>query len=206
MVRPPSVVVPGRVRPAACLQVFSLVCLGPPVESTAPGPPRKPFDSCGWARMIGVSIMEIRRGRPGIRSRLVWRVLVLVSLAVPLAVVLGKRPPGENVHRPDAVCLTCHTTNRDTLEGDRDAARGLLVSDLETRCNRCHSDEGPSHRTGIRPRKPVPDPLRLSADGLITCATCHFVHGEQSPFVYFLRIDNSRGWLCLTCHERSELE
>ena len=69
----------------------------------------------------------------------------------------------------------------------------------------CH-DEGPSHLTGVAPKKAVPDTLRLSQEGLITCATCHFAHGEQNPHNDFLRMDNSRGALCLTCHELSELE
>jgi hypothetical protein len=85
------------------------------------------------------------------------------------------------------------------------AARGLLVPDLESRCIACH-DEGPSHHTGIRPKKPVPDTLPLSRDGLITCATCHFIHGEQDPYGDFVRIDNARGGLCLTCHELQELQ
>jgi len=52
----------------------------------------------------------------------------------------------------------------------------------------------------------VPDALPLSVEGLITCATCHFMHGEQAPFRDFVRIENSRGGLCLTCHDLSELE
>ena len=127
-------------------------------------------------------------------------------LTVSFAVLLAKGPRGENVHRPDAECTGCHTADRARLEQDHGAARGLLAADLEERCTLCHGDQGPSHRTGIRPRKPVPDTLPLSAEGLITCATCHFMHGEPSALRDFVRIDNSRGGLCLTCHELSELE
>lgn len=119
---------------------------------------------------------------------------------------LDAKPAGENVHRPDADCARCHSAERGVLEQDRGAAQTLLAVDLEQRCFVCHADEGPSHHTGIRPHKPVPDTLPLSSEGLITCATCHFIHGEQDPFGAFVRIDNSRGGLCLTCHELSELE
>ncbi|TMB11831.1 MAG: hypothetical protein E6J71_24920 [Deltaproteobacteria bacterium] len=138
-------------------------------------------------------------------SRMGWA-LPAFLLLVPLAVALAKGPHGENVHRPDADCTACHTSERATLEEDRVAARGLLAPDLEERCILCHGDQGPSHHTGIRPLKPVPETLPLSAEGLITCATCHFVHGEPSAFRDLVRIDNSRGGLCLTCHEPSELE
>lgn len=130
---------------------------------------------------------------------------VVAAIAVTLAAAYA-RQARENVHRPDADCAGCHTADRATLERDPAAARTALVPDVEARCNACHSDEGPSHRTGMPPKRPVPPPLPLSADGLITCATCHFVHGEKNPFGDFVRIDNSRGGLCLTCHDLSELQ
>jgi hypothetical protein len=80
-----------------------------------------------------------------------------------------------------------------------------LLPDVDARCNTCHDDEGPSHRTGIPPRSPVPEALPLS-NGTLACATCHFVHGERDPFGDFVRIDNSRGGLCLTCHKLEELQ
>jgi len=120
-------------------------------------------------------------------------------------VAAAKKPPRENVHRPDAECGGCHTAERPVLDGNPAAARALIAPDLEERCIGCH-DEGPSHHTGIRPQKPVPDILPLSADGLITCSTCHFVHGEPKAMKDFLRIENSRGGLCLTCHTLAELQ
>jgi hypothetical protein len=138
---------------------------------------------------------------PRVRATVV--VLTLLAGAVG---VLAKRSDHENVHRPDADCAGCHTADAATLRSDPAAARNLLVPDLEERCLVCHDDEGPSHHTGIRPRKPVPADLPLSRDGVIVCATCHFMHGEQNPFGDFVRIDNSRGGLCLTCHELRELQ
>lgn len=134
-----------------------------------------------------------------------WPGLAVVLSVAALHAVLAEGTTGESVHRPDADCRSCHTAGRDVLERDRDAARTLLAADLEARCMLCHGNEGPSHHTGIRPVKPVPATLPLSGEGLITCATCHFIHGEQNPFGDYVRIDNARGGLCLTCHELSEL-
>jgi hypothetical protein len=154
--------------------------------------------------MMPTSFMEERR-----RESRSWSWSVVSALAVvvsSLAVVVARKPERENVHRSDAECTACHTRERAVLEGDRAAARALLAADLEERCLLCHGDEGPSHHTGIRPRRPIPDALPLSVEGLITCATCHFVHGEQNAPTSFVRIDNSRGGLCLTCHTLAELE
>ena len=148
----------------------------------------------------------LERGRGVGSSRWGWAVPGFALLVPLAAVVLAKGPQGENVHRPGADCTACHTVAQAALEHDPGAARALLAPDLEERCLLCHGDQGPSHHTGIKPRKPVPDALPLSADGLITCATCHFMHGEPNAFDDFVRIDNSRGGLCLTCHGLSELE
>jgi hypothetical protein len=150
--------------------------------------------------------MEARWRGLGLASGDAWRVLVPVILVSLVGVVVAKKPAGENVHRPGSDCMSCHTADQTTLGRDRAAARALLAPDLEERCILCHNDEGPSHHTGIRPRKAVPDTLPLSSEGLITCATCHFVHGEPNAADGFLRIDNARGGLCLTCHELSELQ
>ena len=157
--------------------------------------------------MMSASLMGKPRRGAGVASRRVgWALVVLALLVVWLAEARAGKPRGQNVHRPGGDCLACHTTEGATLEREPVAARTLVAADLEERCLLCHGDQGPSHHTGIRPRKPVPDALPLSVEGLITCATCHFVHGEQAPFEDFVRIENSRGGLCLTCHDLSELE
>jgi hypothetical protein len=134
-----------------------------------------------------------------------WPLSILVLLVASLAVVQA-RPQHENVHRPDAECAGCHTAERPQLAADAAAARMNLAADIDARCSACHDDEGPSHHVGILPHKPVPATLPLSSSGLIMCATCHFVHGERDPVGNFVRIDNSRGGLCLTCHELAELQ
>ena len=156
--------------------------------------------------MMRASFREERWRRPEGSRRLSWAVAGFVLLVPLVAEVLATRPQGENVHRPGADCTACHSVAQAALAHDPVAARVLLAPDLEERCILCHGDQGPSHHTGIKPRKPVPDTLPLSAEGLITCATCHFVHGEPNAFADFVRIENSRGGLCLTCHELSELE
>ena len=112
---------------------------------------------------------------------------------------------GQNVHKPDTDCARCHTVDRPVLKENPVAAPHQLVPDVEQRCTACH-DEGPSHRTGMAPGKPRPETLPLSDSGQITCATCHFVHGERDPYGDFVRIDNSRGALCLTCHKLEDLQ
>lgn len=131
-------------------------------------------------------------------------------LLIAVGTGLAKGPKGDDVHRPDASCPVCHVAEAATLRQDPAAARDLLVPDVDARCATCHGDEGPSHPTGIhvgvRPEKPVPASLPLSTSGTITCATCHFMHGESNAFGDFLRVDNHRGALCLSCHTLAELE
>jgi len=125
---------------------------------------------------------------------------------VALAGALAAKPTGENVHRLDGGnCRSCHTEDAPALNADKAAARTALVPDLEGACDRCH-DEGPSHKTNIPPKRPEPAALPLAADGTIGCATCHWMHGEHNEFGSFLRLDNRKGGLCLSCHELSELQ
>ncbi len=127
--------------------------------------------------------------------------LILLPCGSPAA-----KPHGEDVHRRDGDCMACHTRDAAELTADPSAARTALAPDLEARCNRCHGDEGPSHKTGIVPKRAEPSELPLASDGTISCATCHYMHGESNAFGDFLRLDNHRGGLCLSCHELSELQ
>ena len=141
-----------------------------------------------------------RRGATVLRT-LVTSALVIVGWATRA----DATPKGENVHQPETDCAPCHARGHAALQ-DNPAARTQLVPDVDDRCTKCHDDEGPSHHVGIKPQRPVPEILPLSDQGLIICSTCHFVHGEHTPNSNFERIDNSRGALCLTCHELSELQ
>jgi len=139
-------------------------------------------------------------------SRATATLPILVAALAVATVVVAARPRGDDVHRRGADCRACHTTDAAALSADAAAARAALAGDLETRCMACHGDQGPSHRTGMRPTKSVPPDLPPAADGTIGCATCHFMHGESDTFGDFLRRDNRRGGLCLSCHELSELQ
>jgi hypothetical protein len=142
----------------------------------------------------------------GARAAGAGRGLVAAAVTAALAaVIVFARPHGEDVHRSDGACETCHTADAATLHADPAAARTAVVPDLEARCMACHGDEGPSHKTGVEPTKPVPDALPLT-EGKVTCATCHFMHGEGDRSDDFCRIDNRRGALCLSCHTLGELE
>lgn len=123
-----------------------------------------------------------------------------------LAFAWARGPKGEDVHRPGADCRACHTADAAALQADPAGARTRLVPDLEARCAACHAAQGASHRTGMRPRHPLPPGLPLAADGTIGCATCHYLHGEPTRTPDFERIDNRRGALCLTCHTLTELQ
>lgn len=146
--------------------------------------------------MLHALVKPSRRGH--------WLIAGLVVVAIGAA---GRgRSAGPSPHRADADCRTCHTADAATLARDPVAARTALLPDLDARCSACHTDEGPSHRTGMPPKGAVPPSLPLTASGQIGCGTCHFAHGENNDFGAYVRIDNRRGALCLTCHTLSELE
>jgi hypothetical protein len=149
--------------------------------------------------------MSVRWRRRGGGAGWGWAALLPFLVVCMAGVATAVRHGVDDVHRPDADCLQCHTVDRATLETEHAAARAKLAPDLESRCFTCH-DEGPSHHTGIKPTMPVPETLPLSVEGLITCATCHFLHGEPNAVGDALRINNDRGALCLTCHKLSELQ
>ena len=103
--------------------------------------------------------------------------LLVVCLAGVAAAV---RHGVDNVHRPDADCLGVpYRRSRDARDRARRGA-GAARPDLESRCFTCH-DEGPSHHTGIKPTKPVPDILPLSAEGLITARPVTSCTASRTP-------------------------
>ena len=133
------------------------------------------------------------------------RIAPLALVVLLAAAIAHARAHGDDVHHAPDRCEACHTADAATLHADPAPAARLLAPDLEARCAACHGDEGPSHQTGVPPKPPPPSGLPL-ADGRISCATCHYMHGESNTFGDFVRLDNRRGGLCLTCHELSELQ
>lgn len=146
-----------------------------------------------------------RRQRSGHR---LGSLIVMGAMGALCLIALARAAPprGPDVHRPGADCRVCHTADRATLNGNPSRARTLLQPNLEATCNKCHGGEGPSHKTGMKAAMKVPAELPLGSGEIVTCATCHFMHGESNQFGDFLRIDNHRGKLCLSCHKLSELK
>jgi hypothetical protein len=130
---------------------------------------------------------------------------LLAAVGLALAAAKDGSP---NVHREKAgtACVACHTADEGTLRSQASAQSPMLADDLDARCAACHDPLDASHRTGVLPKKPVPPALPLSGDGKVTCATCHFMHGENDAFGDFVRLDNRQGALCLTCHELADLQ
>src|SRR5437870_12693464 len=115
--------------------------------------------------------MTRRCPRNRCRDRWLWWPVCL-AIVVACGVAAAPRAKGPNVPQPTADCRTCHTADRATLNNDPARARTLLIGNLEATCNRCHGDQGPSHKTGMPPKTNVPGTLPLSSAGQITCATC----------------------------------
>jgi predicted CXXCH cytochrome family protein len=124
-------------------------------------------------------------------------------LLMSLALARTPRAQGEDVHKKDGNCRACHTGDAEVLNKNPKAAATALLPNLDATCNRCHAAQGASHKVGMVGKKTVPE-LPLT-EGKLTCATCHFMHGEGGGPDY-LRVDNRRGKMCLSCHTMAELQ
>src|SRR5262249_61938266 len=115
------------------------------------------------------------RHGPGAVKRATAIAFAPLWLALGAVTAPGGKPKshGDNVHRQDAECSSCHTADAATLARDPGAARQLLPTDLDGRCNVCHGDEGPSHPTSVRPTKAVPEILPLAGGGTTGWPTRH---------------------------------
>lgn len=148
---------------------------------------------------------------------------ILLALAAAGAVNAAPRPVSSphSFMSDEARCSECHLTVPVRPGGG-------FHRDIVTICSDCHFDNHRmSHPVDIRPRRPENLSLPLDSDGSMTCATCHDPHGEPSgtvPYVrrgllqqlrgtlssqgyptYFLRMPNTEGQLCRTCHTEHEL-
>jgi len=106
-----------------------------------------------------------------------------------------------NAHTSGQKCETCHTKPKDVLAHATPVETRALKAAVDTECMRCHYDGPVSHPVGMANNKKKAPDLPLSADGKITCVTCHIGHNEQNRFGAMLRKDNRRGGLCTSCHD-----
>ena len=146
--------------------------------------------------------------------------LILLIILVPV-ITEGAQNPHAFMNDPSR-CLHCHDT-RPVGPG------GLFIKDIVSLCRDCHSmAHRMSHPVDIRPQEDAHPELPLDHEGTITCSTCHDPHSDPSsatPYVnrgiverlkgmfssagyptYFLRMSNTQGQLCLSCHESEEVD
>ncbi len=142
------------------------------------------------------------------------QILTFLFFLTP-AVTDGAPNPHAFMEDPSG-CLDCHET-LPVKPG------GLFVRDTVSLCMDCHPiSYRMSHPVDIRPQEPVRNDLPLGRDGEITCSTCHDPHSDPFstvPYVNrglvqhmrgmfsfagyptcFIRMPNTRGELCLSCH------
>lgn len=80
---------------------------------------------------------------------------------------------------------------------------GCHKGDLPTDCDGCHKAAYNPHPVNMKPTMAVPPELPLSPVGLVTCATCHAVHGGKSEDSYVRNGVGhfaSRRTFCYKCH------
>ena len=104
----------------------------------------------------------------------------------------------------EAELLTSPTASADAHKSANGQDRPLVTKEELTikGCDRCHPSEilGVSHPVGIAVKMGtnVPDDLPTLKGGIITCVTCHDVHGGDRK--YFARKEITKD-ICITCHE-----
>jgi predicted CXXCH cytochrome family protein len=106
-----------------------------------------------------------------------------------------------NAHSSGKRCETCHTKSEAQLAHATPVEVRQLKTAVDSECLRCHYSGPVTHPIGVpNTKKKAPD-LPLSADGKITCITCHVGHKDADRFGVLLRKDNRKGGLCLSCHD-----
>lgn len=93
-------------------------------------------------------------------------------------------------------CIECHDPHATNN-------RWVLLKTGEELCMSCHFTSGSqrthNHPHGVKPKKPLPPQLHLSASGELECLTCHQPHASDAH--YLLRIRSEGENMCLGCHK-----
>jgi predicted CXXCH cytochrome family protein len=129
-------------------------------------------------------------------------VAVFAAVALGAASVGSIFVNGEPHNFSTNECYSCHFT----LPEPGSTEPMSFMDDITTMCTRCHEVSSLSHVVDVEPQIPIPDGMPLSAQGTITCVTCHDPHcaptnpktGEKT---YFLRLAGPGKQFCLLCHE-----
>jgi hypothetical protein len=153
------------------------------------------------------------------RQRLERIGLGLWMVAVGVASAWAAEPAGDGLATMHVVlkaeaCRTCHQNEKERPKL-ADVSRAC-----DDACTRCHKDMDKHHPVGSEVQEKDKVPLPLHTHQRVGCISCHDVNApatddkswkSQSLFgrlfqgqarykTYFLRINNSSGKLCKTCH------
>lgn len=118
-----------------------------------------------------------------------------LPIIASILLLLGSASCAQIIHMPQPhACLYCHEAQP---KGVRPA---LINPDINTLCSACHADRISSgeHRVDVKPTVDTKG-LPLSANGKMTCSTCHEPHGLVGH-AKLLRMNSAQ--LCLTCHNK----
>lgn len=134
------------------------------------------------------------------RSTIIWGALFSLSAAL-VAYCLGPTPHDFT----ESQCVLCHI-------GDPTSPESLAARSSSLTCKNCHQEifeSGFMHPVDIIPEKvTVPRDMPLSETGLITCNTCHDVHGDYQLFdstSNFLRRQEPPHIFCAICHSDDDM-
>ncbi len=106
-----------------------------------------------------------------------------------------------DAHKSNRPCASCHADIKLPGSNVGPSQSHVMKTDIDTECLRCHYDGPITHPIGLPNKFKKASDLPLSADGKITCITCHVGHDQQDRFGNLLRKSNRHGGLCLSCHD-----
>jgi len=106
-----------------------------------------------------------------------------------------------NAHETGRPCEACHLLPQRLIARATPAEARAMRPNVDAVCAGCHYSGRITHPIGVPNNKRMAPDLPLSAEGRISCVTCHFGHKRQDRYGQMLRKDNRRGNLCMSCHD-----